>query len=258
MDLCVREAKKEEFDTVSELFFHGFLGVWNHNWFQSLSEPLKSIPPSREMTSLQSDRMMFYTSMMNATLLVGGKILVGTIQEDGVDVIVTAMLWTPPKLRFSIWTPVVLYKSGFINVLYRYGISGFKKVQLLYESNIESMLSQTLKNFKPIDCSYIQLLATHTKHYGHGYSSKLLTEMMRMHFKQYASPVLLDTATNQAKRVYLKLGYEELASREIAKGETDALGISLKPNATKEESEQCEARMYVMAMTKSHFDEINT
>ncbi|KAJ8101761.1 hypothetical protein POJ06DRAFT_70449 [Lipomyces tetrasporus] len=98
-----------------------------------------------------------------------------------------------------------------------------------FERDLE-VLSMSLLSplgYKKDGCSFVLLIATDPEFSGNGYGAQLLQWQIERHRREFPGvPVVLDTTTAQAQRVYEKLGFRYLESRTVQTG-TDSNGIKL-------------------------------
>ncbi|OAL39051.1 hypothetical protein AYO20_01802 [Fonsecaea nubica] len=256
-----RPAKLEEDDMLSRILCNAFLPLWNHNWFHCVSQPLEPVmigtPTSKpHMTSLQKTRVRFYRSLISATRLIGGSVLVAEINtSDGDDNVAEAttststtqtdigaiLLWLPPHKRMGPFELGKLWQSGFLGLMlpWHYGPRGFYRIEFIFEENIRKMWTRTLpelqpRGFKEEECAFVQMIASNPKYAGKRYASALLRHQVEQHFAEFPDrPVILDTTTTQAIRAYERLGFKLLAETPVDTG-TDATGMKLKSNASEE------------------------
>ena len=193
------------------------------------------------MTHLQSCRVQLYLSLIKMTRLLGGSILIASVptssdnaDRSGKDVR-AILLRLPPFKRMSIFDLPKLWQLGFLSLIlpWNYGITGFYRIQLVFEANVKSMFARSLsdlpsRGFREEDCGFVQMLASNPSYAGKGYASTLLKYQMERHFEQHPSqPVILDTTTMQGIKAYEKLDFRLLAQTAVQTN-TDARGIRLK------------------------------
>lgn len=88
------------------------------------------------------------------------------------------------------------------------------------------------------------IVAADPKARGKGYASQLLREQITIHRVQFpGTPVVLDTTTDQAQRVYEKMGFRELGRRRMQTG-ADWRGIKLGKG--QEDDGQYEQRVLIL------------
>lgn len=96
----------------------------------------------------------------------------------------------------------------------------------------------------------MQMIAANQRYAGKGYASTLLEWQMKQHFKTHPqAPIVLDTTTEQGIRAYKKLGYELLAETPVDTG-TDAKGMKLKSDASKDVKEEAKKTCVQRVMLK--------
>ncbi|KIW31178.1 uncharacterized protein PV07_02846 [Cladophialophora immunda] len=253
-----RPAPPEEDDMLSRILCNAFLPLWNHNWFQGISRPLEPVmigtPTSKpHMNSLQKTRVRFYRSLIKVTRLLGGLVLVAEVNasDDGTATTTTTtttqpdigaiLLWLPPKKRMGAFDLLKLWQAGFLGLMlpWHYGLTGFYRIQFVFEENIHKMWTRTLPDLPPRgikeeDCAFVQMIASNPKYAGKRYASALLAHQIEQHFAEFPDrPVILDTTTAQGIRAYERLSFKLLAEVPVDSG-TDAKGMKLKPNASEE------------------------
>jgi len=250
-----RAATLEEDDVLSRILCNAFLPLWNHNWFHCVSEPLKPVAIGRvngeapQMSKLQTSRVKFYRSLIRLTRLIGGSVMVAEVSSSGTADSVdkhfgAILLWLPPFKRLSDIDIITMWRSGMLSLMppWHYGVKGFYRVMMVFESNVHSMFSKTLpklppKGYKEQECGFVQMIASNPDYAGKGYASKLLKYQMDQHFAQHPDkPVILDTTTHQGIRAYERLGFKLLAETPVTT-DTDEMGIRLK-NPVREEVRQ--------------------
>lgn len=220
---------------------------------------VNSKPPP--MTSLQQSRVRFYRSLIRMTRLIGGLVLVADVPSstdpanDELEV-GAILLWLPPSRRLGDFDLITLWRSGFMGLMlpWHYGLTGFHRIQSIFEANIHSMFTKALPNlprgFKPENCGFIQMLASNPKHKGKRYASALLKFQIEQHFAQYPdTPVILDTTTTEGVRAYERLGFKLLGEMPVDT-KTDASGIRLKSNASDELKREAKDTCIQRVMTK--------
>ncbi|KIW88169.1 uncharacterized protein Z519_11280 [Cladophialophora bantiana CBS 173.52] len=253
-----RPAEPHEDDMLSRILCNAFLPLWNHNWFHGVSRPLEPVmigtPTSKpHMNSLQKSRVRFYRSLISMTRLLDGLVLVAEVNPPAVESdannatttkqpdIGAVLLWLPPKKRMGTFDLLKLWRSGFLGLMlpWHYGLTGFYRIQLVFEENIHKMWTRTLPDlpphgFKEDECGFVQMIASNPKYAGKRYASALLNYKIEQHFAEFPDrPVILDTTTTQGIRAYEKLGFKLLAEVPVDSG-TDAQGMKLKSNASGE------------------------
>lgn len=194
------------------------------------------------MTGVQKSRVRFYRSVIRLTRLIGGLVLVveaPSSSDNGEATTGTdfgaVLLWMPPSKRLGAYDIVTIARSGLLGLMlpWHYGLTGLYRVQIVFESNVQSMLAETLPGlpphgFREDECAFVQMLVANPNHAGKGYASKLLDYQIDQHFAQYPDrPVALDSTTAPAIRAYERLGFKLLGQRPL-KTDTDENGIRLK------------------------------
>ncbi|OAP64432.1 hypothetical protein AYL99_00404 [Fonsecaea erecta] len=243
-----RAAKPEEDDMLSRILCNSFLPVWNHNWFHGVSQSLEPVmigtPTSKpHMNSQQKTRVRFYRSLVKMTRRIGGLVLVAetNTSDDGKSDIGAILLWLAPKKRMGTFDLLGLWQSGLLGMMlpWHYGVTGFYRIEFVFEENIRKMWARTLpdlppRGFQEGDCAFVQMIASNPQYAGKGYASALMAYQIEQHFAAFPNtPVLLDTTTHQAIRAYERLGFKLLAEVPVDTG-TDARGIKLKADASEE------------------------
>ncbi|KAI1610065.1 hypothetical protein EDD37DRAFT_147296 [Exophiala viscosa] len=240
-----RAAKLEEDDVLSRILCNAFLPVWNHNWFQGISEPLQPVEigringPTPKMSNLQKSRVMFYRTVIRLTRLVGGEAWVAEVpssESDGAPTDVGAIvLWLPPRKRLADHDVFTLWRSGILNLTlpWHYGFTGLYRIQFVFEANVASMIAKNLpEGFQMVECGFPQIIARNPKYPGKGYASQLFKHILDRHFEEYpGTPVLLDTSTDQGVRAYERLGFK-LIDQVPVETDTDETGIRLTKAVT--------------------------
>jgi GNAT superfamily N-acetyltransferase len=116
---------------------------------------------------------------------------------------------------------------------WNYGLGARHRIEDVFEANIKHMFAETLppRGVKHEECGFVQMIVSNQAYAGKGYASALLTHQLEQHFAEFPkAPVVLDTTTVSAIRVYERLGFELLAEKPVDTG-TDARGILLKKDA---------------------------
>jgi ribosomal protein S18 acetylase RimI-like enzyme len=206
--------------------------------------------PSQPLSKIQQTRSDFYLSLLKLTRLIGGSIIVADTEPSGDGKgfdekdIGAILLWLPPGKRLHLFRDfMLLYRSGFISLIRKYGLRGFYRINFVFEGNVESMFAKSVPSFgcDPAECGFVQMVAINPSHAGKGHAAALLAHQMHNHFEEFPNrPVILDTTTVHAIRVYEKMGFKVLEERKVATG-TDSDGIRLKVNvdpAVKAEAEE--------------------
>lgn len=202
------------------------------------------------MSRQQTSRVRFYWSLVKLVRLLGGDVLVaevpGSDDTRGTEKDIGAiLLWLPPFKRMSTFDLVNIWKSGYLSLAlpWHYGLTGFYRIDMIFEANVHSMFAKTLPDLPPNgfqedECGFVQMIASNPKYAGKGYASSLLQYRMEQHFAQFPDrPVILDTTTPQGIRAYEKLGFRLLAQVPVDT-DTDARGIRLTKSATDEVKRQ--------------------
>lgn len=220
----------------------------NHNWFHGVTGPLEPVrignihDATPAMTRQQAARVAFYRALIELVHILRGQILVAEVstsmEAPPGDNIAAILLWLPPNKRLGALDIATLWRSGFIPLMvpWRYGVTGFHRIDVVYEANVKSMFAKTLKavppnGYREHDCGFVQMVAINPSHAGKGYAATLLKYQIDRHFQEYPDrPVVLDTTTTNAIKVYEKLGFRLLAETPVDTG-TDAGGFPLSPNA---------------------------
>lgn len=234
----IRLATPSEDNTLSHILCNAFLPIWNHNWFQGISTPLSPVPiKSGELTTISLDpllraRVRFYMSLVKATRLVGGEVLVNVVSEpsDSQDAEYGAiLLWLPPHRRMSITNVGTLYSSGFLRTMYEYGLGGIYRIEGVFEANIAKMFKAV--GVVESDHDFVQMLASNPEYQGKRYASQLLR--WKIETLEGRGSVVLDTTTTQGLKAYERMGFELLGEMEVQTG-CDDLGIRLGKGKTSE------------------------
>ncbi|KIX07326.1 uncharacterized protein Z518_01979 [Rhinocladiella mackenziei CBS 650.93] len=266
--IAFRPAKQEEDDLLSRILANAFLPLWNHNWFHGVSEPLDpvtignfgSTPPP--MTRHQNSRIRFYRSLIRLVRLLDGPVMVAEVSasenaNDTAKEIGAVLLWLPPSKRLGPFDVLKLWQSGLLSLTlpWHYGPTGLYRIEMVFESNIQSMWAKTLPDLPPNgwkeqDCGFVQMLASNPKYAGKRFASALLKDQIEQHFAQYPDrPVILDTTTLQGIRAYEKLGFKLLSETPV-NTKTDAKGIRLKADASEEVKRQARETCIQRVMVK--------
>lgn len=232
----IRSAQPSEDVELSRILCNAFLPIWNHNWFQGISEPLAPVPVKGDLSStiltpLQSARVHFYFSLIKSTRLLGGEVLVNVVENASspsgeVTEFGAILLWLPPRARMTITTLSTMYYSGFLRSMYDYGITGIYRIVLVFETNIERMFKAV--NVHAAEHDFVEMLASNPAHAGKG----LASELLRWRVEKCPGNVVMDTTTDQAQRAYERMGFRVLGNVEVQTG-CDALGIRLKKGQEK-------------------------
>jgi ribosomal protein S18 acetylase RimI-like enzyme len=237
----IRRATSSEDNVLSHILCNAFLPIWNHNWFQGVSSPLSPVPikpaqiSTTSLTSLQRARVEFYLSLIKATRLLGGEVLVNVISpsnssvdsQDPEDVSYGAiLLWLPPHKRMGITNLATLYSSGFLRTMYKYGFTGIHRVDSIFEANIAKMFKAA--KVVEADHNFVQMLASNPEYQGKRYASQLLRWKIE---SLGEGSVVLDTTTAQGIRAYERMGFKLLGEIEVQTG-CDEHGIKLRKGET--------------------------
>jgi GNAT superfamily N-acetyltransferase len=235
--MTVRPAAPSEDTVLSHILCNAFLPIWNHNWFQDVTSQLSLVSiKSAELTkinltSLQRARVRFYLSLIKATRLLGGEVLVNVISpshssvdgQDPDDVQFGAiLLWLPPHKRMGITNLATLYSSGFLRTMYEYGFTGIHRIDSIFEANIAKMFKAA--KVAEADHHFVQKLASNPEYQGKRYASHLLR--WKIEQLEGKGSVVLDTTTAQGVRAYERMGFKLLGETEVQTG-CDEHGIKL-------------------------------
>ncbi|OCT49792.1 hypothetical protein CLCR_07390 [Cladophialophora carrionii] len=259
--LIYRPAEAQEDDLLSRILCNAFLPLWNHNWFHGVSHPLEpvtvgTVDSNPPMSRLQRSRVRFYLGLIKVTRLIGGIVLVAEVPPTATGTATAAnsadatratrdigaiLLWLPPSKRLGGLDIPTLWRSGLLSLMlpWHYGLTGFYRIDLVFEENIAKMWARTLpdlppQGFKESDCGFVQMIARNPKYARKGYASGLLKYQMDQHFAEFPDrPVLLDTTTLEGIRAYERLGFKLLAETPVDTG-TDAGGMKLTKDASEE------------------------
>lgn len=224
-------------------------GARNHNWFHRAVEPLDpvSLDLGKSLSALQADRVYFYYSVIKTTRLLRGSVTVAVPPEEtdksslgAGEHIGAILLWLPPHHRASTSQLQLLYRSGFLGALWKYGPIGFYRIVGVFSANADELFAAKLPAYgvKASDCGYVQMIASNPAHAGRRYASSLLDRQMHLHWESFPGvPVVLDTSTVPAERAYIKLGFMVIGQKSVDSA-TDAMGIKLKKDAGNEVREE--------------------
>jgi len=199
---------------------------------QALASPLPSIPIEAfepvTLSAPQSARLDFYLALIKLTRLLSGSVTV-TIPPctpTDIDPLPGAvLLWLPPHARPTVF---LLWRSGFLYVLLRYGLTAIWHLYC-FERDLETLNLSVLSplGYKREGCGFVFMLAANPEYRGKSYAALLLQREIQVHREHFPGvPVVLDTTTDQALRVYERLGFRELGRRRI-EAVTDAEGIKV-------------------------------
>lgn len=207
--------------------------------------PETAIHVKQSCIPLQKARIGFYHSLIKATRLLSGEILVSTSSSDEHD-IQAILLWLPPKYRMSITSFSFLYQSGFIGTMLDYGIRGIYRVNFVYEANVELLFKTA--GIKSEECAFVQMIAVNPENIlqRQGYARNLLQWQMERHWWQLPNiPVCLDTSTEQGVRAYEQLGFSKIGDMPVDTG-TDTLGFPATIGSEEWSKGQINCRQRVM------------
>ncbi len=232
------------------MLFHAFRETWSHNWFQGLSallEPLPSLPSTPQPP--QASRILFYSALLSLTRIVGGEVWVATQQTDEKEVIFSAMAWLPPYKRVTPRNPWALYQSGYLRLIYLWGWGGICRVLFAYDSKMNHLYYKTLAqwNIQSKSCAKVQIIGTDPKHAGHGYGSALLKHKLdKMDQDSSSVPIIVDTATPYARKMYARAGFRDLGDLPLGFGDFDAFGLTTTSAVKATNVDLCLWKMWAM------------
>lgn len=223
----IREARVDEYAEISIVLANAFLSLWNHNWFQNISEPITSIPRDgadrvSHHDARQRRRVSFYRALIQLVVEAGGQVNVVQVESE----IASILLWLPPYARPNV---LAILKSGFVRLaVWEYGLRSAWRVQVTFEGNVQRLIKGRV-DLKEEEYGFVQMLATDVSHAGKQYGSILLKWQIELHKHQCpTSPgVLLDCTSERAVALYReKFGFSLLGEIRVETG-TDSQGINL-------------------------------
>nr|XP_031857782.1 uncharacterized protein CI109_006804 [Kwoniella shandongensis]KAA5524854.1 hypothetical protein CI109_006804 [Kwoniella shandongensis] len=256
----IRDALSSEDDEIALLFYNNFLKTWNHNWWASAKVP----PPPLEPTSKPNSQLRFKRALVKGVRLSKGhrirviivhpnpntndingltstppRPLSASRGKDGHDddggVIVGAAMWFPPNVRYPT-DPVSLYKTGMLGITPKWGIKGYKRLEIDWEPALHRLAKEGFKSHvgtgkektKPDDSIFLQMIAVDHAYRGKGLGSKLLRDGEQLYngVAPAGSPILLEATEKGPRDVYLKHGYEIIGETKLGKGSCDEDGCT--------------------------------
>jgi GNAT superfamily N-acetyltransferase len=181
------------------------------------------------INAAQSARISFYRAFIKVTRLISGTITVAVPPSSPADENpepIAVLLWLPPHKRMG---PMSLLRSGLLYVLvFEYGWRAIWNIHN-FERDIGALLSSLLG---PLGIDRAAsgcplLLATASGYTGKGCAGRLMEEQIRLHKESFPGiPIVVDTSSERAMKLYEKLGFRFLGKTRIETG-TDAEGIKL-------------------------------
>ncbi|KAK3112038.1 hypothetical protein LTR53_012103 [Teratosphaeriaceae sp. CCFEE 6253] len=195
------------------------------NWWSNLSTPLRVLDPydpadsalkatvegGKPLNPQERTRLSLYRGAVALTRVVGGSLNVATNEQDKP---VAVCLWFPPHIRPSYWSQ---YRSGVIRAVLGFGITGIYRL-LSFQDFTKALYTSSLPQLgiQHEDCGYVWILCTDPEHAGHGHAEKLLIwEVKRHHERSPTVAALLDTATGYAVKVYERVGFSVIATKQM-------------------------------------------
>ncbi|KAK3613284.1 hypothetical protein LTR56_027975 [Elasticomyces elasticus] len=227
------------------------------NWWSNLSTPLRILDPydpadsaskatvegGKPLNTQERTRLSLYHAAVALTRVVGGSLTVATSEQD---VPVAICLWFPPHARPSYWSQ---YRSGVIRAVLGFGITGIYRL-LSFQDLTKALYTSSLPQLgiQHEDCGYVWILCTDPEHAGHGHAEKLLIWEVKRHHERFPTvPALLDTATAYAVKVYERIGFRVIATKQM-RLEVDGKGFRDVRALTQKEKDERAGGHTVCAM----------
>ncbi|KAJ6782372.1 hypothetical protein PWT90_06462 [Aphanocladium album] len=155
----------------------------------------------------------FFRILIKAAVLNGGTIYEAAQWRSAVVVV-------PPGRDVA--NPVHFLPAGGLSIFARIGIQGTFKMLFEFPRAVGRYKNPALGKS---DCYYIFIVATIPEGRGQGLASKILREVLQVAQKEQ-KPAWLEATSETSKRVYAKLGFQELGSVTLGKGKSTADGQS--------------------------------
>ncbi|KXL43970.1 hypothetical protein M433DRAFT_155353 [Acidomyces richmondensis BFW] len=257
-----RAACEAEDENLARIIHHAFRLAWEANWWSNLSSPLRKldhlvlVDPEQKATvaggqplnQQEQARLDLYRSIIKLTRSIGGSVNTATIISinSGVITPVAVSLWFPPHVRPSILSE---YRTGVISAITGLGIRGIYRL-ISFQNSTKSLYSSSLPGLgiRHEDCAYVWMLATDPEFTGHGYAKDLLRWQIKQHLQKHPDvPVLLETSTGYAAKIYEKVGFREIAKTEL-RIDVDSVGLPDHNILTEEQKRQRAKKHAVRAM----------
>ncbi|CEJ61193.1 hypothetical protein PMG11_09731 [Penicillium brasilianum] len=115
----------------------------------------------------------------------------------------------------NIWT---LFYAGFLCVLWKMGLSGFKRLWTEFSGMTDNAKKIGLRGQKQY--YYIFSIGTEAEHRGKGLAKAIMREHMRKAQLENV-PIWLEATTPSSRKLYLWMGFEEIEEITLGKGKVD-------------------------------------
>ena len=185
------------------------------------------------LSPVQRDRFSFHLAVIKITRLLSGSVAVtipASTPANPDPKPSAAILWLPPHKRPSLLP--LLFSGLLYIVIFRFGVTATWHLYT-FERDLEALSASLLSplGYKKDDCGFVLLIGTDPQFKGKGYAAQLLQWQIKRHREGFPGvPVVLDTTTDQAQKVYEKIGFRYLGKRRVETG-TDSDGIKLAKGA---------------------------
>ena len=201
---------------------------------------------------------------------VGGTISVAeSLPSAPVHTIAAVLLFLPPHVRSSPLAPRILWNAGFLGAMWGYGPRGIYRILGVFGANADRMFGKALSEFglKAEQCGFVQTIARNPEWKGErGAAGQLLQWEMKRFWRggksgkgvedmgsrdlalvRVSVPVILDTSTESAMRVYERLGFRLIGECKIDTG-TDGMGLKAEGKEASEQANRVCRQRFMLAM----------
>jgi len=214
----VRLARPEEFDRIVEMGRKAFVDDPVLHYFACLQSDLQK--------SNTNVTKAYISYLLHSCWLIGGRITVAAIPEDGEERIVAASLWLPPNKRVKPWNVLTLLRAGFLSVAQNWGIEGMTRMGVEYSDVCFKSWQRGYKVEEEkgsVEGSWnLQAVFTDAEYQKRGMMSLLVKEGFE---NAPTSIFTLEATTEQAREHFTGLGFELLDRSKLGAGQVDRHGF---------------------------------
>ncbi|KAH3939232.1 hypothetical protein HBI25_207520 [Parastagonospora nodorum] len=191
---------------------------------------LNKVPKASRQKSLEKvlELMLMIGESNNATFYESGAFdpSVGESPEPLFQSAAVVMQPGKAATNFGLRGWIKLIRQGALKLVWRAGLSFFKKILVEYPSNAEQVKKSVFLENEPY--YYLLIIGTGTQHRGKGLAAAIIKEHQVIAQKK-GLPMYLEASNKGAARVYEKCGFEHVSvapEKEfvVGKGECDANG----------------------------------
>ncbi|KAK7033657.1 hypothetical protein VNI00_012657 [Paramarasmius palmivorus] len=233
----VRVAEPHEYPEVIDMLTRAFARDPSMNWFGGVKElvPTYNDQPDQDKYSPATKQTLknlraFQNTLVRGSTLQGGFVTVVVIPTDsGGETIAAATVWLKPGQAMDFPISTVL-RSGVLKVLFRWGVSGCKRVLNDFNPYVEATLDRAFKSrsLDRLDSWHLLEMGVDPPYEGKG----LCSLMMKDGFKRTApKPVHLEATKVRTRDIYAHYGFEVDEEHCFGKGSVDSSGIIAKGEA---------------------------